>query len=59
MSAAWENGRGLPSTVARHEWKGLKKGGQLEDWVEKQVAEGMEPANKAHMPGSYGVELEE
>lgn len=49
MSAAWENGHGQPSTVARHEWKGLKKGGQLEDWVEREAVESAEHA----MPGSF------
>lgn len=43
LSAAW--GEGI-STVARHEWKGLGKlNYKLEDWVEKNDAEGRELRN--------------
>lgn len=53
MSAAWENGRtGVPSQVARHEWKGLTKGSQLEDWVEKERLE-REERQGPPIPGAY------
>lgn len=38
MSAGWGQSQ-TRSTVARHEWKGLHRGGKLEDWVEKQRLE--------------------
>ena len=43
MSTCWEvdGGYRRGGTLAKHEWKGLGKGGlrRLEDWVEKEVAE--------------------
>jgi len=39
MSAGWAQNSRARSTVARHEWKGLHRGGRLEDWVEKQRLE--------------------
>jgi hypothetical protein len=51
MSAAWEGRPGSRSVVARHEWKGLAKGGQLEDWVEKTKLESAE--QRTRIPGSY------
>jgi hypothetical protein len=39
MSAGWAQNSHTRSTVARHEWKGLHRGGKLEDWVEKQRLE--------------------
>ena len=39
MSAGWGLNQRTKSTVARHEWKGLHRGGKLEDWVEKQRLE--------------------
>jgi hypothetical protein len=55
MSAAWEGARGGPgSVVARHEWKGLARGGSLEDWVEKTKQEAAEVEGRSRsMPGSY------
>ena len=53
LSAAW--GSNGESTVARHEWKGLTKlGNKLEDWVEKNRAEGEERRIAARtLPGAY------
>ncbi|KAF9787064.1 WD40-repeat-containing domain protein [Thelephora terrestris] len=42
MSAGWAQNSRTRSTVARHEWKGLHRGGKLEDWVEKQRLEAAE-----------------
>ncbi len=43
MSTCWEMDGGYRTggTLAKHEWKGLGKGGlkYLEDWVEKQTEE--------------------
>jgi len=43
MSTCWEvdGGYRRGGTIAKHEWKGLGKGGmrRLEDWVEKKKAE--------------------
>lgn len=47
MSVGWDDSRTGGSTVARHEWKGLSKMSySLEDWTEKQRAEG----NSSHIP---------
>lgn len=44
MSTCWEGQGGYRrgGTLAKHEWKGLGKGGlrKLEDWVEKELEEG-------------------
>ncbi|KAI6136433.1 WD40 repeat-like protein [Pisolithus sp. B1] len=41
MSVGWDDSRTGGSIVARHEWKGLSKMSySLEDWTEKQRAEG-------------------
>lgn len=42
MSAGWAKNSGAQSAVARHEWKGLHRGGRLEDWVERQRLEAAE-----------------
>lgn len=42
MSAGWAQNSRTKSAVARHEWKGLHRGGKLEDWVEKQRLEAAE-----------------
>ena len=46
MSTCWEvdGGYRRGGTIAKHEWKGLGKGGmrRLEDWVEKKQAENEE-----------------
>lgn len=44
MSAGWGQNTHTrtKSEVARHEWKGLHRGGKLEDWVEKQRLEAAE-----------------
>jgi len=42
MSAGWAQNSRMRSEVARHEWKGLHRGGKLEDWVEKQRLEAAE-----------------
>ena len=46
MSTCWEvdGGYRRGGTIAKHEWKGLGKGGmrKLEDWVEKKQAENQE-----------------
>jgi hypothetical protein len=42
MSAGWAQTHGQEKYVARHEWKGLHRGGKLEDWVEKQRLEAAE-----------------
>jgi WD repeat-containing protein 23 len=43
MSTSWEvdGGYRRGGTLAKHEWKGLGKGGmkKLEDWVERELAE--------------------
>ena len=43
MSTCWEvdGGYRRGGTLAKHEWKGLGKGGlrRLEDWVDKEMAE--------------------
>lgn len=48
MSTCWEidGGYRRGGTLAKHEWKGLGKGGMrnLEDWVEKTKAELAETA---------------
>ena len=45
MSAGWAKNARARSTVARHEWKGLHRGGKLEDWVERQRLEAGERAS--------------
>jgi WD repeat-containing protein 23 len=49
MSTCWEMDGGYRrgGTLAKHEWKGLGKGGMrnLEDWVEKAKAEAAETAD--------------
>lgn len=46
MSTSWDEDGGYRrgGTLARHEWKGLGKGGlrRLEDWVDKAQAENSE-----------------
>lgn len=64
MSAAWESEYGNSgSVVAQHEWKGLSKlGGNLEDWVAKDLEERIEREQKApryHVPGGFTDEDED
>lgn len=47
MSAGWAQYSGARSTVARHEWKGLHRGGKLEDWVVKQRLEAAEMSSES------------
>ena len=47
MSAGWAKNSGAQSAVARHEWKGLHRGGRLEDWVERQRLEAAEKGGES------------
>ncbi|KAI6161431.1 WD40 repeat-like protein [Pisolithus thermaeus] len=54
MSVGWDDSRTGGSIVARHEWKGLSKMSySLEDWTEKQRAEG----NSSRIPEQYMFEV--
>ncbi|KZT02499.1 WD40 repeat-like protein [Laetiporus sulphureus 93-53] len=66
MSTGWLGGHWSVregSIVARHEWKGMsKRGGTLEDWVERKNAEADERGVKRRdmmrkMPGGFSVLL--
>jgi len=53
MSSAWAGAR-MPSSVARHEWKGFGRNGMtLEDVVEKEAVESAERS----MPGAFASPL--
>ena len=49
MSAGWAKNSGARSTVARHEWTGLQRGGKLEDWVERQRLEAAEKSESVSL----------